>query len=164
MEICTMNFKQNQNWFFTSICLLPLLLSFTYQNQSIRQKHFNIENGVAIEGYDPVAYHISGKAIKGNNQFAVNADGVVYHCSSKSNKDLFIANYKKYEPQYGGWCAYAMGNSGEKVKINPQTYKIKDGKLYLFYNALFNNTLNSWNENETTLRNNADKNWTKLFK
>lgn len=143
---------------------MTLIFSFTTQSQSIRQKHFNIDNGVAIEGYDPVAYHVSGKATKGNKQFAVNADGVIYHCSNKTNKELLIANYKKYEPQYGGWCAYAMGNSGEKVKINPQTFKIKDGKLYLFYNALFNNTLNSWNENETTLKNSADKNWTKIFK
>lgn len=143
---------------------LSIIFSFKIDSTSLRQKHFNVENGIAIDGYDPVAYHISGKAIKGSKQFAVNAEGVIYYCSSKSNKDLLVANYKKYEPQYGGWCAYAMGSSGEKININPETFKIKDGKLYLFYNALFKNTLNNWNENETTLKNNADINWTKIFK
>lgn len=159
-----MNFKQFHNRYLLLILSLPILFAFKIDDSSLRQKHFNLDNGVAIEGYDPVAYHLSGKAIKGNKAYAVSADGIIYYCSSKNNKDLLVANYKKYEPQYGGWCAYAMGNSGEKVKINPETFKIKDGKLYLFYNAFFKNTLNNWNENETTLRNNADKNWTKLYK
>jgi len=46
----------------------------------------------------------------------------------------FKANPEKYEPAYGGWCAYAMGENGEKVKIDPETYKIIEGKLFLFYN------------------------------
>ena len=129
-----------------------------------RAKHFNISSGVAIYGYDPVAYFTAGKAIKGKKEFAVNASGVTYYCSNQTNQQLFIDNYKKYEPQYGGWCAYAMGASGEKVEIDPGTFKIVNGKLYLFYNAYFNNTLNSWNKDETNLKNKADKNWANIFK
>ena len=65
---------------------------------------------------------------------------------------------------FGGWCAYAMGDNGEKVDIDPETFKIIDGKLYLFYNAYFNNTLNSWNKDEKNLKNKANNNWSKLLK
>lgn len=52
-----------------------------------------------------------------------------------------------------------MGDYGEKVEVNPKTFKIIDGKLYLFYNSLLNNTLKSWNKNEKKLKTQADKNW-----
>jgi hypothetical protein len=129
-----------------------------------RAKHFNISDGVAINGYDPVAYFTEGKAVKGKKEYAVNANGVRYYCSSVTNQNLFIKDYKKYEPQYGGWCAYAMGASGEKVEIDPSTFKIVNGKLYLFYNAYFNNTKNSWNKDEDNLKAKADKNWAVIFK
>ena len=76
----------------------------------------------------------------------------------------FLKNPKNYEPQYGGWCAYAMGSNGEKVEVDPETYKILDGKLYVFYNAYFNNTLKSWNKDEAKLKKQADKNWQKIIK
>src|SRR5438445_780703 len=98
-----------------------------------RLKEFNVEKGVAIQGYDPVAYFLQSKAVKGSKQFAALADGVTYYFSTAANKDLFVKDYKKYEPQYGGWCAYAMGAANEKVEIDPETFKILNDKLYLFY-------------------------------
>jgi hypothetical protein len=56
-----------------------------------------------------------------------------------------------------------MGNSGSKVEIDPGTFRIQDGKLYLFYNKLFNNTLKSWNKDETILKKNANANWLKFY-
>ena len=85
-----------------------------------------------------------------------------YHCKSQKNKDAFLSNPKKYEPAYGGWCAYAMGETGEKVKVDPETFKIIDDKIYLFYNFWGTNTLESWNDNEKTLKEKADKNWKQL--
>ncbi|TAE70823.1 MAG: YHS domain protein [Bacteroidetes bacterium] len=146
-----------------SFILLFLSLNFVAFGQN-RANHFNVSKRIAIYGYDPVAYFTEKKAVKGKKEFAVNADNVVYYCSSAKNQDLLIKNYKKYEPQYGGWCAYAMGKSAEKVEIDPSTFKIIDGKLYLFYNAYFTNTLTSWNKDETNLKNKADKNWGKIFK
>jgi YHS domain-containing protein len=134
-----------------------------YAQSALRSKQFNLENGVAIQGYDPVAYFTQNKAVKGNRQFAASAEGALYYFSSASNKDLFLKDYKKYEPQYGGWCAYAMGANNEKVEIDPETFKILNGKLYLFYHSWSNNTLNKWNKNEVTLRSNADKNWAVIF-
>jgi hypothetical protein len=68
-----------------------------------------------------------------------------------------------YEPQYGGWCAFAMGDSGDKVSISPSTFKIIDGKLYLFYNSFFNNTLKTWNKNQKDLNKKATINWKEII-
>ena len=122
----------------TLVSLASLLVS---AQPALRAKQFNLDEGVALQEYDPVAYFVQGKAIKGKVEFSHKANGVTYYLSSASNKELFSKNYKSYEPQYGGWCAYAMGETGEKVEVDPETFKIIDGKLYLFYNSLFNNTL-----------------------
>ena len=132
------------------------------QNAAKRIDNYNLEKKVAIQGYDPVAYFVQKKAVKGKSTLASTYDGVVYYFSSQANKDLFLKNPSSYEPQYGGWCAFAMGDYGEKVEINPETFKIIDGKLYLFYNAYFNNTLKSWNKDETNLKKKADANWKKI--
>ena len=128
-----------------------------------RKTDFNLEKGVAIQGYDPVAYFLQNKAVKGSKELAVFHQGVVYYFLSVGNKEEFKKNPAKYEPQYGGWCAYAMGAKGEKVSIDPETFKIVGGRLYLFYNKLFNNTLTDWNKDEPNLKSKADLNWQKLF-
>ena len=148
---------------FLSLVLGSTTLIATSQDISLRKKQFNLDNNVAISGYDPVAYFKQGKAIKGKKDLSVAADGVIYYFSIPQNKEEFKKDYTKYEPQYGGWCAYAMGNDGTKVEVDPETFKIVDGKLYLFYNRFFNNTLKSWNKNETHLKMNADANWKRLF-
>ncbi len=131
---------------------------------ALRTKEFNLDKGLAIQGYDPVAYFTQNKAVKGNKQFAAIAEGATYYFSTAANKDLFIKDYKKYEPQYGGWCAYAMGATNERVEIDPETFKIIDGKLYLFYHSWVNNTLTKWNKDEMNLKTAADKNWINKFK
>lgn len=142
------------------LLVLVSVVSFA-QNDSKRIVQYNLVNKVAILGYDPVAYFSQGKAVKGKNAVSANYQGVIYKFSSNENKDVFLKNPSKFEPQYGGWCAYAMGSAGEKVEINPETFKITDGKLYLFYNAYFNNTLKSWNKDESDLKLKADNNWYK---
>ena len=131
--------------------------------QNSRATQFNLEKKVAIQGYDPVAYFTQKKAVKGKPIIATTYENVIYNFSSQANKDLFLKNPESYEPQYGGWCAYAMGANGEKVEINPETFKIVDGKLNLYYNAFFNNTLKSWNKDEVNLKKKADANWKKFI-
>ena len=134
------------------------------QTDAQRAKNFNVNsNGFVIDGYDPVAYQISQKAIKGNEAITYMYKGVKYAFASSANRDKFKANPDSYEPMYGGWCAYAMGNSGEKVEIDPETFKIINGRVYLFYNFYFNNTLKSWNKNEGPLKQKADSNWQKFI-
>ena len=149
---------------FATVFAVLLLNNIAFAQQAIRTAHFNIEKGVAIQGYDPVAYFTQNKAVNGKKEFAVAAEGIIYYLSTLENKELFKKDYKKYEPQYGGWCAYAMGATGEKVEIDPETFKIIGGKLYLFYHTWTNNTLPKWNKDENNLKAKADVSWNKFFK
>ena len=153
--------KSKLSLLFIAFCLGPL--SLLAQDANSRSKEFNLEKGIAIDGYDPVAYFKSNKAVKGSKSLAVFYQGVTYHFSSPENKEDFKKNPSRYEPEYGGWCAYAMGAKGEKVTIDPETFKIVSGKLYLFYNRYFTNTLKSWNKDESNLKMKADQHWKKIF-
>lgn len=140
------------------------LLSIQAQDVSIvKKKHSNVEEGLAIRGFDAVAYFKQNKAIKGKKEFSATDAGITYYFSSLDNKEAFKKSPDQYEPQYGGWCAYAMGAKGEKVDIDPGTFKVSNNKLYLFYNKYFNNTLKDWNKDETNLTNKADVNWKKII-
>jgi YHS domain-containing protein len=150
--------------FITAAIIIPLLISNANAQSVLRTKDFNHEKGLAIQGYDPVAYFTQSKAAKGNKQFAASAEGVTYYFSTAANKELFVKDYKKYEPQYGGWCAYAMGAANDKVEIDPETFKIVGGKLFLFYHSWVNNTLNKWNKDEASLKSKADINWANIFR
>lgn len=150
---------------FVLLMMVGFISSSVAQDQgALRKKHFNLEGNVAIDGYDPVAYFKSKKAVKGKKEMAVTHQGVVYYFATAENKEAFIKSPAQYEPQYGGWCAYAMGDSGEKVSVDPETFKVLDGKLYLFYNKFFNNTLKSWNKDEAKLKKSADANWGRTFR
>lgn len=149
-----------------TIFLLPVLFCAVFsfgQTEASRKLNFNIKNGVAIDGYDPVSY-FNGKPMEGKNDLRFVYNGITYLFASQANLVKFKASPEKFEPTYGGWCAYAMGDSGEKVKIDPETFKILDGKLYLFYNFWGNNTLKDWNKEEKKLRSAADSNWSRIFR
>jgi YHS domain-containing protein len=145
--------------------VLLFCLSDSQAQIGARQDNFNLEKGmVALQGYDPVSYFTQNKAVKGKKEIHLNVMGINYWFASDANRKTFMKDYKKYEPQYGGWCAYAMGKTGEKVEVDPETFKIKDGKLYLFYHSFTNNTLPKWNAEEAGLKAKADKNWAATFK
>jgi YHS domain-containing protein len=147
------------------VLFVALISATTFaQTAAKRIAEYNLENKVAIQGYDPVAYFTQKKAAKGKPAIAATYEGVTYNFATQADKDLFLKNPTQYEPQYGGWCSYAMGATGEKVEIDPETFKIVDGKLNLFYNAFFNNTLKTWNKDEAKLKAKADANWKKLIK
>jgi YHS domain-containing protein len=147
-----------------------LLILYSFAHEKIqaqsngRLQIFNLSSQhVAIDGYDAVAYFKQGQPVKGKASLAVSHEGVIYHFASIENKTDFLRSPSLYEPQYGGWCAYAMGATGEKVDVDPETFKIVNGKLYLFYNKYFNNTLKSWNKDEKSLNPRADVNWKKIY-
>jgi YHS domain-containing protein len=152
-----------------SVVLFFLVFTLTLaghaQNKAeVRKQQFNTKGDLALQGYDPVAYFTQNKAVKGLEQHAYAEKGISYHFSSAENMEKFKENPEQYEPQYGGWCAYAMGLNGEKVGIDPNTFKITEGKLYLFYNKLFNNTLPDWNKEEATLKPQADHYWQQIIR
>ncbi|MBS1976671.1 MAG: YHS domain protein [Bacteroidetes bacterium] len=150
--------KKINHLFVMLFLAIHVLQPITSSGQSLATQ-LNLKNGVAISGYDPVAYFTLHKAVEGKEEWAYQHEGVTYYFSTEANRKAFAASPSAYEPQYGGWCAYAMGATGEKVEIDPETFKISDGKLYLFYNQFFNNTLPKWNKEEAALRLKADRNW-----
>ncbi|MES2794822.1 MAG: YHS domain-containing (seleno)protein [Bacteroidota bacterium] len=149
------------------ITVLFIFLSFCSkllsQDQNGRKKQFLIENGVAISGYDPVSYFLK-RPLKGKKELTFVYEGIKYQFSNTENQNAFKKTPEKYEPQFGGWCAYAMGSKGEKVEVDPETYKIVNGKLYLFFHTFFSNTLNDWNKDEKNLKAKAESNWEKYIK
>ena len=146
---------------FTLLLLLNLSALVFAQSDEVRGKNYNIKKTIAIEGYDPVSY-FDNKPTEGKQELKFNHKGITYLFASISNQKKFKANPEKFEPAYGGWCAYAMGETGEKVKVDPETFKILDGRLYLFYNFWGNNTLTDWNKNEKPLKSKGDQNWKKF--
>jgi YHS domain-containing protein len=129
-----------------------------------RQAEYNLENGnAAVQGFDVVSYFM-GKPLEGKKELTYSYEGVIYFFNSAENLNLFKKQPEKFEPAYGGWCAYSMGTNGEKVKIDPKTYKIIEGELYLFYNFYFNNTLIDWNKDEQGLKSTADYYWEEIIK
>lgn len=144
------------------VIALTFFSSFSFsQTDASRKKNFNTKQNIAIQGYDPVSYFDS-KPKEGKESLKFTYKGVIYQFATEANLNKFKASPEKYEPAYGGWCAYAMGATGEKVKIDPETYKITDGRLFLFYNFWTNNTLKDWNKDEKGLREKADKQWSKI--
>ena len=141
------------------LIILLCSISATFSGQD-----HNTKKGFIAEGYDVVSY-FENKAEKGDKIFIAEIDGVKCKFTSKENLKKFTKNPNKYTPQYGGYCAYAIGLKGKKVAINPKTFEIRDGKLYLFYNAWGTNTLELWQkEGAEKLQKQADVNWGKLIK
>ncbi|WP_405209281.1 YHS domain-containing (seleno)protein [Aquimarina sp. LLG6339-5] len=141
------------------IVLLFLGLATTV---SAQQVDYNVKKGFVAEGYDVTEY-FNNKATKGDSRYTVTYDNAKYKFVSQSNLEKFKSNPEKFIPQYGGYCAYAVGAKAEKVDIDPETYEIRDGKLYLFYNSWGINTLTKWNEEgAVVLKEKADVNWQKI--
>jgi len=88
--------------------------------------------GVAIDGFDPVAYFTDGKPVEGKKEHAHEWRGATWRFASAEHRDLFAADPGKYAPQYGGWCAYAVAQ-GSTADIDPEAWTIHGGKLYLNY-------------------------------
>ena len=126
------------------------------------QPHTNMgKNDLAIEGYDPVAYFSEHLPIKGSSELTYIYEGAKYYFASFENKTMFVEDPTRYLPQYGGWCAYAIGKSAKKVNVNPKSFHVRKNKLYLFYKKGSYDALDKWKEKEE-VRNNADKNWEEI--
>lgn len=113
------------------------------------------KQGLAIQGYDPVAYFTDNKAVKGNAKFNSEHEGAKYQFVSAEHKAMFEANPEKYAPAYGGYCGYAA-SIDRLSPISPEWFQIEDGKLILQHNQkafdLFNKGLK-----ENVVK--ADANW-----
>lgn len=119
--------------------LLSLALAFgtlvvtTHAHQAQAAKLVAVDTdrrGVAIDGYDPVAYFTLGRPVKGSKDYTATHQGATYRFSSAEHRDAFTADPQAYLPAFGGYCAYGVA-LGKKFSIDPEAWKIVDGKLYL---------------------------------
>jgi YHS domain-containing protein len=113
------------------------------------------KDGVALRGYDPVAYFTESKPVQGSPAYQVAHRGSTFNFASQANRDLFKADPARYAPQYDGFCAYGTA-VGYKAAIDPEAYSIVDGKLYLNYNA---DIQKKWRADLPGYIAKADKNW-----
>lgn len=145
----------------TLLTLAFLVFGYAISAQNI---DFNTKKGFVVEGFDVVSY-FNDTPEKGKDKFVSTYKGGTFKFASQSHLEAFNKNPEMYIPQYGGYCAYAVAVKGEKVSIDPETYEIRDGKLYLFYNSWGINTLKSWlDESPEALKLEADKNWKHIDK
>lgn len=94
----------------------------------------NLDNTVAVHGYDPTAYFTANRAIKGNRGIHERVGSATYYFRSRGSRYEFLSNAPKYQPQFGGYCATSM-SFGRLDDINPHIFAIHNGKLYLFRDA-----------------------------
>jgi hypothetical protein len=117
---------------------------------------------VAIKGYDPVAYFDGGAPAVGDEKITAEFGGVIYRFASDAHKQTFLADPKHYCPQYGGWCATALAVGHGKVDVDPKSFKVTDGKLFLFYKGLLGDARKSWVKDEPGNIVKADQAWKKI--
>lgn len=128
---------------------------------------FNLEKGLALGGYDPVAYFAEGggKPAKGNKKITFVHEKVTYRFTSEAHRALFEKSPAKYEPMYGGWCAYTMASEGKKVDPSPKNYLIEEGRLYVFFDGWFGDGRKAWKKEGGVkkLKPKADAAWKKIL-
>lgn len=115
-------------------------------------------SGLALEGYDVVAYFTENMPVKGNRQFAYEHDGTTYLFASAANRDLFAKEPAKYLPQYGGFCAWAVSR-GYTANVDPQAWRIVDGRLFLNYSL---KVRDMWSQDVPGNIQKGDANWPAL--
>ena len=151
--------------YIKSIITLLVLLTGTVGSFA-QSKVFATDQNVALNGFDIVAYFNQYDAVRGNSEHTVVLEGASYYFNSAENASAFKANPSAYLPAYGGYCAFAVAMKGAKVPSDPQTFKIRDGKLYLFFNDYYEgkpfNTIIPWNGSETEMIAKANTNWKNL--
>jgi len=122
---------------------------------------------VAIRGYDTVAYHTEGRAVKGKSEYSYEWYDGIWHFSSAKTRDLFAANPERYAPQYNGFCASSITAGGflsaiakTTSMIDPEAWRIIDGKLFLNFSK---GLMDKWSENTAANISKADQNWAKTM-
>lgn len=145
---------KNQILFFLGI----IFSVATFAQNPVNPKHLNLTKQVAIQGYDPVAYFESNKAIEGKKEITSAYNGAVYQFSSESNKEIFLKNPSHYEPEFGGFCAYGM-SEGYEAPVKPEAFTIVKNKLYLNYNL---KVKEMWAKEQNSRIEKAIVNWEKI--
>jgi YHS domain-containing protein len=124
------------------------------------------ENKVANGGFDVVNYFTTNTAKRGTAEFSTTNERATYYFINAENLKAFKEAPNKYLPQFDGYCAFAVAKMNKKVPVDPKTFRIDDGKLYLFYNDFWEgkpfNTMVPWLNNEAEMEKIAETNWKTL--
>lgn len=140
---------------FLSLAVLALALPAFAQTKIL----LNLDkSGLAIQGYDPVAFFTDGKPVKGKPELGLRYNGALYYFASKDHRDAFKADPAKYEPAFGGYCAYGVSR-GKLVEIDVEAFQIVDGKLLLQYSKGVRDDFNKDTKGNLAK---ASTNWTTL--
>lgn len=144
-----------RSW-FSIVVLTSLCAGSAYAISPINKSRFT---GVAIKGYDPVAYFTEARPLKGDKAFEYEWGGATWRFASEANRAKFAEEPEKFAPQYGGYCAYAV-SEGSTAGIDPEAWTIYEGKLYLNYNRKIQAT---WSEDIPGRIKKADTHWPHLL-
>lgn len=150
-----------KKWFALA---LGLILTGMVSMQAQSHSYSADDSMIALEGYSPVSYIDNGKAQLGKKAFKTTYDGMTYYFVDQNQQKKFQANPKKYQPQYGGWCAFAVSLGG-KFQPDPKSFRVIDGKLYMFTINLEGDFVKVWEkEGKEKHIAQADKNWKSMGK
>ena len=142
------------------IFLLAVAVLISATSHAQTKTLFNLDkNGVAIQGHDPVAFFTESKPVKGEPRFSSIQNGAKYYFASAQNKALFDGNPSKYEPAFGGFCAYGVSRD-KLVEIDVDAFQIVDGRLLLQYSK---GIRNDFNKDAKGNLNKAEANWPGLL-
>jgi YHS domain-containing protein len=140
------------------VLAVALLLGFGLWSVRAAGPEVNAPEGLAMHGYDPVAYFTDGEPMEGRAELTAEWNGATYRFVTAANRDAFVADPAAYAPQYGGYCA--MGTSlGKKIDVDPAQWRVVDGKLYLNSSA---GAHNAWTQDVPGNIMKADGNWPEI--
>ena len=139
-----------------TLLYIPLLVGLLGCATLTQSNQIFTKDDRAIRGYDPVAYFVDGRPVKGNAKLTHRHKGATWYFTSEENRRAFKENAEKYAPQYGGYCAYAM-SKGFLVSIDPEAWTVRDDKLYLNYSLGVRKT---WLKGVPGYVKKADVHWT----
>jgi YHS domain-containing protein len=125
--------------FILALCVTVMVSPVFAQTKTL----LNLDDtGVAIQGYDPVAFFTDNKPVKGDPKYLSKRDGAIYFFASKEHKDMFLKAPAKYEPVFGGYCAYGVSRD-KLVEIDVNAFQIVDGQLLLQYSPSVKDKFNA---------------------
>ncbi len=140
------------------IALLFSTLTFAQANRNTSA--YNLDGNLGLKGYDPVSYFAEGgsQPLKGSSSVSLEYKGVVYRFANQDNLEAFKTMPERYEPTYGGWCAWAMAN-GSAVDINPTIFTINGNRLHFFISR---RAKRNFDRDITKYEGRADNNWRRM--
>ena len=127
---------------------------------TLKNSLFGGRTDTAINGYDAVAYFTEGKPVKGQDAFTFTWMDAKWKFASQANLDRFKADPARYAPQYGGYCAFGVAK-GDLVKVEPEQFTVRNGKLYLNYDA---DIQQQWRQDPERFIRDADAKFNELLK